>query len=331
MAGPPVRISLAGHPTMHRTINEALKTRFRIPEAGRPTMHDDGPSGTPAAHRSGIESAGDAFPDGLGNTWPLVAPEFPIAVSWSRKSANTTMLKWFLYQNDWLDEAESLYPNRMHEYWHTRVKQTSGYGSLCYATLLGQTGKLTVKVVRDPGRRAVSAFLHFIRDPKSGLRAAWEAFLPWKRCQGLGDAATATFEEFLRHILAARDTGTPLDPHFEPQWNPAQDPRVLLHVPLEDIEPRIRVLERLYGLRESPFERLSKSPHHNAPRERWRWPATAAHLPLDSGRLRTMGIPSAEVFFDDHTRSLIRLAYREDYEGYSRFYGGAAGTLARAA
>ncbi len=294
-------------------------------------MPNHGSSRDRAGNRKGIVSAAEAFPDGLGNTWPLVVADFPIAVSWSRKAANTTMLKWFLYQNGWLDEAQSLYPNRMHEYWHTRVKQTSNYGALCCATLLGQTGKLTVKVVRDPGRRAVSAFLHFVRDPKAGFRGAWEAFLPWKRSQGLGDAATATFEEFLRHILAARDAGAPLDPHFEPQWNPAQDPHVRLHVPLEDIEPRIQGLERLYGLQESPFERLSESPHHNPPREGWQWPATAARLPLDSGRLRTMGIPSAEVFLDDHTRSLIRLAYREDYEGYSRFYGGAAGSLARAA
>lgn len=261
-----------------------------------------------------------AFPNGLGHTWPLVARDFPIAVCWAHKSANTTMLKWFLFHTQLLDRATAEYPDRFHLFWYAHSSAQPDYAEQCFHALAGPVRKLTVKVIRDPALRAVSAFLHFVLDPQVGFRDTWDDFLAWKRTTGRETAATATFVEFLRFVLDARDAGKPVDVHAQQQWNPAQDPYVRLHIPLEDLSASLRRLEQLCGLQESPVDALSQSPHHYPAANDRSWPPDASSLPLDKERLHALGTPSGDGLLDDVTLPLIQEAFATDYAVYSSFY-----------
>jgi hypothetical protein len=270
-----------------------------------------------------------AFPNGLGHTWPLVARDFPIAVCWAHKSANTTMLKWFLFHTGLLDRATAEYPDQFHLFWYAHSSAQPDYAEQCFRALAGPVRKLTVKVIRDPAHRVVSGFLHFVRDPKVGFRDTWANFLAWKRATGRGTAATATFVEFLRFVLDARDAGKLVDVHAQPQWNPLQDPYVRLHIPLEDLASHLHHLEQLCGLRTSPLDRLSRSPHHSPPVKGRPWPPHASSLPLDKQRLRSLGTPNGDTLLDEITRPLIRDAFAIDYTAYARFYAPAGDTAAQ--
>ena len=267
-----------------------------------------------------IRQAHLAFPHGLGSAWPLVHPDFPIAICWSYKSANTTMLKWFLFQIGLLDRAQAECPDRLHLFWHAHITAMPDYGDLCCHALAESTRTTTVKIVRDPADRAVSSFLHFIRDPEEVFHDTWAAFLDWKDARSLPRTPWATFAQFLRFICDCRAAGTPLDHHLQPQWNPSQDPFVEQLIPLERLGPEIRRLERQHGLRESPLADLSQSPHHRPSVTRECWPARAADMPLDGRRMRRLGGPPTDVLLDDTTRPLIHEAFAEDYAGYGRFY-----------
>jgi hypothetical protein len=261
------------------------------------------------------------FPHGLGNTWPLVVRNFPIVICWTHKSANTTMLKWFLYHTQLLGRATAEYPDRLHLFWHAYASAQPDYAEQCFRALAGPVRKLTVKVIRDPAHRAVSGFLHFVRDPKAGFRDTWADFIAWKRATGRSAEATATFIDFLQFILDTRDAGKPVDLHARPQWNPAQDPYVRLHIPLEDLSSHLHRLEHLCGLRTSPLDRLSRSPHHSPPAKGRPWPPHASSLPLDKKRLCTLGAPDGGALLDDVTLPLIHDAFAADYAAYAAFYG----------
>ncbi|MEY3204814.1 MAG: hypothetical protein RLZZ21_1145 [Planctomycetota bacterium] len=261
-----------------------------------------------------------AFPNGLGVAWPLVARDFPIAVCWAHKAANTTMLKWFLFQTGLLEQAETEYPDRVHLFWHAHITSQPDYGERCFHALAGPIRRLTVKVVRDPAHRAVSSFIHFIRDPKVVFEQTWAAFLDWKRAEGIAPTPDASFTQFLRFVRDSRADGSPLDHHLQPQWNPAQDPFVMQYIPLEDLGPRLHALEQLCGLRESPLDALSRSLHHSPPPGQRPWPADAADIPLDRKLLRGLGGPPPDVLLDATTRPLISDVFAEDYAAYGRFY-----------
>lgn len=261
-----------------------------------------------------------AFPDSLGVTWPLVSHDFPVAVCWTHKAANTTMLKWFLFQLGLLDRAQAEYPDQMHLFWYALSSAQPDYADQCFRALAGPVRKLTVKVVRDPALRAVSGFLHFVRDPTHGFRETWSEFLAWKWSRGREATSTATFVDFLQFILDATAAGTLHDPHLQPQWNAAQDPFIIQHLPLEDLAPRLHRLEHLCGLKTAPLAALSESPHHSPAERCQRWPREAARLPLDPDRLESLGTPRYEALLDASTLALIGRAYAADYAAYAAFY-----------
>jgi hypothetical protein len=261
-----------------------------------------------------------AFPNSLGVTWPLVSYDLPVAVCWAHKAANTTMLKWFLFQLGLLDRARAEYPDQMHLFWYAHSSAQPDYADQCFRALAGPVRKLTVKVVRDPAQRAVSSFLHFVRDPTNGFRETWSEFLAWKCSRGHKATPTATFVDFLQFILDTTAAGTLHDPHLQPQLNAAQDPFIIQHLPLEDLAPRLHRLEQLCGLKTAPLTALSKSPHHSRPERCHRWPRDAARIPLDSARLKSLGTPRYESLLDAFTLALISRAYAADYAAYATFY-----------
>lgn len=179
---------------------------------------------------------------------------------------------------------------------------------------------MVVKVIRDPALRAVSTFFYFLRFQDEYFADQWQRLIAWKISLGLGDEPTATFEQYLLHIIAARSAQSPLDMHLEPQWDPLQDPAVNVYIPVEQYDAKIRSLEQVFNLKESPLERFSASDHHNEKSEKNLWPKEAAGMAIDKTHFRYLGAPRPESFLNESTRTLIRIAYAPDYKAYSQFY-----------
>lgn len=272
------------------------------------------PAFSEAAHgpASGLVDAG------LGDALPLVHPDFPIAMCWRPKSACTTVLKWFLFHTGLLDEALA-YSGWPHDYREQKLFPSPGYTDLCRRSLFGND-KFVVKVIRDPARRAVSGFLHLIRQTSDRNIAPWPDISSWKQSVGLGDQIGLTFHQFMRYVVDRKQAGRPLDSHLVSQRCPVQDPRVDAFLPIENLTHELQTLERRFDLPPAPLADLSESVHHNLPTAGNRWMREAGHVVVTASMLKSLGTPSPDVFLDEETLRLIAVAYAEDYAAYGMFY-----------
>lgn len=257
---------------------------------------------------------------------PLQRPGFPVAVCWSAKSGCTTVLKWFLQQTGRLDEALS-FSHWVHDFRERRLFTEPGYRWQS-ERLFKKPGRLEtsiIKVLRDPATRAVSSYLHYLRcgaDVEQWTHAARVA--QWKALTGLDGQRGISFRQFLLFVSAQQLLRIETDPHFRPQYEALQDPRVDTYLLLEDLAAGLRAVEERHGLPHVDLDGLSRSHHHNPPSAAHAWPAEAATFVADHESLAELGTPPPEIFLDAETQSLIRTTYCVDYEAYGHFYETAA-------
>lgn len=250
-------------------------------------------------------------------TAPLYRSGFPVAVCWSAKAGCTTVLKWFLHHAGLLDAA-LLYAPWPHTYrMQVLMHPISEYVATCKLAL--QRGDVdVVKVVRDPARRAVSAYLHLLR---WGEDPTWNPGIdPWKQRVGLGRQTGLSFEQFLHFVIDMRSVGRQLDPHFSPQWNATWEPFVGRVIALERLTHELALIEVRHGLSRTDVRRFSDSVHHNPSDSHHGWPEDVTRFAATSQDLATRGTPPVEDFLDDRTADLVRLAYDCDYEAYGGLY-----------
>lgn len=259
---------------------------------------------------------------------PLVCRDFPIVVCWSPKAGCTTVLKWFLEHNGLLDEAVAFSP-WVHDYRASRLCVGDDYHRQCERLFGRQSAnRFIVKVIRNPDRRAVSCYLHFLRWCHDPGWSAGAAVSDWKREVGLGGQRGLSFRQFLRFLADERSRGRAIDPHFRQQFEPLQDPLVHAHIPLERLSAGLVELERLFRLRDVDLGRLGGSNHHNPPTPDCRWPDPPATHPADGRTIEMFGVPAPEAFLDPDTLACVREVYRVDHEAYASVYAVPAGVPA---
>ena len=265
-----------------------------------------------------------------GRLLPLQQPGFPVAVCWSAKSGCTTVLKWFLAQTGLLDEALA-YNDWIHAYRQDKLFATKGYAVQCERLFkTSQRNTVIIRVIRDPASRAVSSFLHFLRNEHDLEHWPDAAELTrWKAAVGLAGQQGLSFQQFLMYVAAQQVNRRLVDPHFRPQYDEQQDSRVDTYVRLEDLSAGLRAVEERCGLPHVDVGSLSISPHNNPATAHHAWPTNAAHVPVDYETLGELGTPPAEAFLDAETRLLIRTAYWTDYEAYGHYYDAAPITTLR--
>lgn len=269
----------------------------------------------------------------LDDSWqhrllPLQQKGFPVAVCWSAKSGCTTVLKWFLQQTGRLEEAVA-HSDWVHNYREQRLCTSHAYRWHCERLFKhGRPGTSIIKVIRDPASRAVSSFLHFLRcgaDVKLWAHAARVA--QWKAVAKLDRQRGISFRQFLLFVNAQQPIRAETDLHFRPQYDDLQDPRVDTLLPLEDLAAGLEAVEKRHGLPHVDLRGLSQSAHHNPPSASHSWPAVAATFVADHHTIDELGTPPTDVFLDAETRTLIRTAYRVDYEAYGHLYDAEPATL----
>ena len=254
-------------------------------------------------------------------TLPLVREGFPVVCCWSAKAGCTTALKWFLQHNGLLQEAMQ-HGAWLHDYRVRRMVEEPGYERRCRRAVRSD-GVHVIKVIRDPAKRAVSAYLHYLRtasDPWIGSLVLAE----WKAANGFGAQPGLSFAQFLEFVLDLQRRRQPLEPHVRPQYDRAWDPHVDTCIPLEDLAAGLEETERRCGLPHVDVRSLSESRHHNRPSGHQQWPRDASRFPATAETLDEIGVPSADLLLDTTTIPLLQAAYSADYEAYGNHYHGPA-------
>jgi hypothetical protein len=275
----------------------------------------------PTSRRRAVES----IPPQLDHRWdeqllPLLSPTFPIAVCWSAKAGCTTVLKWFLAHNGLLEEAVA-HSSWVHDYREQRLCEGLGYRQMCEQLFTHSCAEtFIVKVIRDPAKRAISGYLHLLRQGHQSSWLAGATVKRWKRENGLGRQRGISFRQFLSFLDSEQARGCSIDPHFRPQYEPLQDPRVHSYIPLEHLAAGLAELENHFRLPCVDVQSLSVSSHHNPASRHCNWPEAAATVPAHLQTLETLGTPAPEAFLDAQTFELVQKVYRTDYEAFGEFY-----------
>ena len=252
---------------------------------------------------------------------PLFKKEFPVVISFTPKSGCTTILKWFLEQNNLLQEAFK-YSEWVHDYREKVLYASNGYTEECLSVFTNNPDtKLIIKVIRNPIYRSISCYLHYLR--QSSVAKNWSIIREiedWKNANGLNDQHGISFNQFLKFIISSNQSGKVLDPHFSCQYDPIQDSKVNIYIPLEIISNEIRILEKRFNLKKIDFNFISESPHNNKPSTFSNWPKNASSFPADQNFEKRLGIPNANIFLDKETVIMIKNAYWQDFEKYSKYF-----------
>lgn len=252
---------------------------------------------------------------------PLWKKDFPIVISFTPKSGCTTILKWFLEQNNLLQEALN-YSEWVHDYREKVFYNTNRYTEECESVFTNNPdNKLIIKVIRNPIHRSVSSYLHYLR--QSGIGKNWSIIREiddWKNSNGLNAQHGISFNQFLKFIITSKRSGRVLDPHFTCQYDPIQDGKVNIYIPLEIISNEIRKLEEQFNLKKIDMNFISESPHNNKPSTFSNWPKNASSFPADQNFEKVLGIPNPDIFLDKETLIMIKNAYWQDFEKYSKCF-----------
>jgi len=261
---------------------------------------------------------------------PLQQPDFPVAVCWSAKSGCTTVLKWFLAHTGRLQEAND-WSTWVHAYRGHKLYTAKGYLRQCEQIFKhGRRDTSIIKVIRDPASRAVSSFLHFLRQGHDLDHWPVAAVVDqWKAAAGLEDQQGLSFRQFLLFVIAQQLQRSTLDIHFRPQYDAKHDPRVDTYIRLENLAAGLSAVEDCHGLRHVDVRQLSTSVHHNTASADHAWPTNAAEFVADHRTLDELGTPPAMAFLDAETLALIRTAYSTDYKAYGHHYDAAPVTTLR--
>jgi hypothetical protein len=248
---------------------------------------------------------------------PLVKEGFPVVCCWSAKAGCTTVLKWFLQHNGLLEQALQ-HSAWLHDYRLQSLFEEPGYERRCRQAVRSDAFRV-IKVIRDPAKRAVSTYLHYLRYA-SPQWIGTTVLTEWKAANGLAGQRGVSFEHFLKFVIDLQRRRQPLEPHVRPQYDRDWDPHVDAFIPLENLAAGLGETERLCGLPHVDVQSLSESQHHNRPTGHQQWPCNASRFPATAETLDQLGVPPAELLLDVVTIPLVQAAYRKDYEAYGRYY-----------
>ncbi|KIO68659.1 sulfotransferase family protein [Caldibacillus sp. 210928-DFI.2.22] len=240
---------------------------------------------------------------------PHFHPNFPIILFWSQKSGCTTFLKWFFFQVDLLEEAIDYNP-WVHFYENEVYKQKPTYMQDVIDHLLTKK-KDTLKLVRNPYKRAVSQFL-ILATSKGNQH--WEK--EWEKIREFfyhdkNSTKGITFKQFLQYIKTAEG----YDSHFAPQYEPGEEEFVDQYIYLETFQKQIKQIEDKYKLKSSNLLELSKSTHHLSPAMKLK--GNFADKEISESTFITTGkFPTYKSFYDKEAIQLVNTVFSNDFEVY---------------
>lgn len=248
---------------------------------------------------------------GLTNRLPYYHSNFPLILFWSERAGCTSFIKWFFYQIDLLQTAVE-YDPWVHYYEYHVFKSRPSYKNDVLLELL-KAEKDTVKLVRNPYKRAVSSFTIFKMTPEyiwSQIRKEMGEMFnsPEQKDTGF---SFCQFLQYLKHNINKINDG-----HFAPQYFMGEETYIKQYIYLENFEESIRELERKYRLKHSPLEELTQSGHHL--KDKMIVEGSFADVRWTDSRFPEFPFfPTFESFYNEETKMLVEEIYKKDFEKYS--------------
>lgn len=240
---------------------------------------------------------------------PHFDPKLPIILFWTPKSGCTTLMKWFFFQTGQLEKALE-YNWWVHEYFKHIYNNNETHKNRLNWNLL-HAKRDTYKLVRDPYKRAVSAYLMLVNDHEPYWKSEWgtireQLFNNRNSTRGL------SFKEFLLYLKKMGADSPSLNRHFAQQYIAGEEMFVNKYIYLENFSEQIAEIEKKYGLRRSDSEKLSDSPHNLRSRMIFDGDYSGVNI-LDQSFPR---FPSYKSFYNKETKRLVEEIYKIDFDKY---------------
>lgn len=239
---------------------------------------------------------------------PHFHPNFPLILFWSQKSGCTSFANWFFSQIG-LYEIAMQYNPFIHNYEYDIYKSKARYITKLSRELL-KGEKDTLKLVRNPYKRAVSSFVSLIAPP--GIEnPEWEPIRKFiyndSTCK-----KKISFKHFLHYLHANGADADYLNPHYSQQYIQGEEEFVTNYIYLEDFSNEISRIETKYNLQTIPLDTLTRSWHHQAPKMIHKGNYAEADI-TDPSFPR---LPTYQSFYDTEAIQLVTDIFNEDFEAY---------------
>lgn len=258
---------------------------------------------------------------------PLYHPDFPVIVFWSQKAGCTTVAKWFFEQIGLLEEALAYGP-WVHKYERRVYKNHSNYlPQVINALSKGEHHVL--KVVRQPGRRAVSAFLTLgdVRiarlKSKHWANRHWDLVDRWLEEKGKPVEEGLNFLDHLVMLSELRDTAPNLiNSHLRPQYIHGEAAAIKEIVTIEGFRDWTAAAPQRFGIMQCDFERISQSRHHRGTddRETTKLGAHPENYKIQREIFSRSAYPDGDVFVNAVSLPVLKDYYGADFAAYGHLY-----------
>lgn len=210
--------------------------------------------------------------EALQKRLPHFHPSVPLLVAWSQKAGCTSVLKWFLFQADLLEEATRYVSAGVgldiHAYEDHVFKAGQDYRTSVADAL--RAGLPMINFVRCPYQRAFSSYMQvhnrfYINQERKGIDSPGirtrRSVLRFVYGEDVGVEYPVSFREYLQWL--EQSPPAELDPHHSPQHSAIYGYPGIRHYRLENFDAVIRQLARQYGLRPADPDQLGAG-HHRA-------------------------------------------------------------------
>ncbi|HWO96610.1 MAG TPA: sulfotransferase family 2 domain-containing protein [Bacillus sp. (in: firmicutes)] len=239
---------------------------------------------------------------------PNYHDSFPIILMWSHKSGCTTLLNWFFHHINLLDEAKKYHP-WVHQYEVEVFKNNDDYAQDLVNLLL--SGKKEVyKLVRNPYKRAVSAFLMLYYQDEPYWYGVWKTI----RTHHFGHSRNQNGISFKQFLYYLKDTGADISStnhHFAEQYIDGEEKYIDHYIYLEDFRHQIPAIEEKYKLKQTDLTQFYSS--HNTSRYMTH-KGNYAEVSITDPAFPVF--PTYSSFYDEETKKLVDEIYQRDFEMY---------------
>ncbi|HEQ3524818.1 TPA: sulfotransferase family 2 domain-containing protein [Bacillus cereus] len=242
-----------------------------------------------------------------GERIPHFHKDFPLILFWSHRSGCTSLANWFFFQIGLYDEAMRCDPF-IHYYEFQIYKNTNSYYKELEMELLSLK-KETIKLVRNPYKRAVSSFLVLYNNPYAVKQ--WEDIKEYFY-NDENIKRGISFKQFLYYVKDIGPKSIQLDQHFSQQYIEGEENFIKQYIKLENFNKEILNIEKKYDLLSSDILSLTKSSHHRS----HQMIHQGNHAESDIMDLRFPSLPTYRSFYDEETLKLVSEIFTDDFKAY---------------
>ncbi len=169
--------------------------------------------------------------------------------------------------------------------------------------------KDTIKLVRNPYKRAVSSFLILYDNPYASKQ--WEQIREYFY-NDKNDSKGISFKQFLYYVKDMDPKSSQLDQHVSQQYIEREEKVIKQNIKLENFNTIIPKLEKEYRLLSSDISLLTNSNHHRAHQMIYK----GNYADDDSTNQHFPSLPTYRSFYDEEALNLVSEIFTDDFEAY---------------